>query len=184
MMPFFIASLPRSRTAWLANFLTYGPSYCFHEPLAECPLESYPQLLNSTGTYFSGVADSLNCLFMEQLVDMFPKAKIVIVRREIGEVAESIKKAFNLKCWKMLEKMNQELDRIENVYDPLVIEYNKFDAGKIWKHILGTGHPLNLVRLKMLESFNVTVPSQISFNKAAQLMRRTGDLLWPLLGVK
>jgi hypothetical protein len=36
---YLIFSLPRSGSAWLANFLTYGDSFCFHEPLAGGPLE-------------------------------------------------------------------------------------------------------------------------------------------------
>lgn len=36
MSRFLIFARPRSRTAWLANFLTYGDTYCLHEPLAEC----------------------------------------------------------------------------------------------------------------------------------------------------
>jgi len=183
MIPFFIASLPRSRTAWLANFLTYGPSYCFHEPMSDCALGDYPRLLESTGTPFAGVADSLNCLVMEQLIDMFPRARVVVVRRNIEEVAKAVEKAFNITCWEMLERMDRELDRIENAYSPLVIEYQKFDSIKIWKFLFGS-HPLNRHRLEMLEGFNVTVPSQICFKKAAHLMQRTGDLLWPLLGVK
>lgn len=34
-MRFFIYSTPRSGSAWLSNFLTYGDSFCKHEPLAE-----------------------------------------------------------------------------------------------------------------------------------------------------
>ena len=33
-MRFFIYSTPRSGSAWLSNFLTYGGSFCQHEPLA------------------------------------------------------------------------------------------------------------------------------------------------------
>jgi hypothetical protein len=183
MIPFFIASLPRSRTAWLANFLSYGPSHCFHEPMSDFPLEDYPILLNSPGTPFAGVADSLNCLVMEQLIDMFPRARVVVVRRDIEEVAKSVQDAFHIKCWQMLERMDRELTRIESAYHPLVIEYRKFDAAKIWKFLFGV-HPLNHHRLEMLEGFNVTVPSQVCFNKASQLLQRSGDLLWPFLGAK
>lgn len=35
MRRFFIYSTPRSGSAWLANFLTYGGSFCQHEPLAD-----------------------------------------------------------------------------------------------------------------------------------------------------
>lgn len=34
MKRFFIYCLPRSGSAWLANFLTAKDSYCFHDPLA------------------------------------------------------------------------------------------------------------------------------------------------------
>lgn len=39
MRKFFIYSTPRSGSAWLANFLTYGGSFCQHEPLADGVLE-------------------------------------------------------------------------------------------------------------------------------------------------
>ena len=35
MRRFFIYSTPRSGSAWLANFLTYGDSFCKHEPLVD-----------------------------------------------------------------------------------------------------------------------------------------------------
>ena len=34
MRRFFIYAMPRSGSAWLANFLTYSGSFCQHEPLA------------------------------------------------------------------------------------------------------------------------------------------------------
>lgn len=35
MRRFLIYSTPRSGSAWLSNFLTYGGSFCQHEPLAD-----------------------------------------------------------------------------------------------------------------------------------------------------
>lgn len=35
MRRFFIYSTPRSGSAWLSNFLTYGGSFCQHEPMAD-----------------------------------------------------------------------------------------------------------------------------------------------------
>lgn len=34
-MKYLIYAMPRSGSAWLANFLTFGESFCFHEPLAQ-----------------------------------------------------------------------------------------------------------------------------------------------------
>ncbi len=42
MRRFFIYSTPRSGSAWLSNFLTYGGSFCQHEPLANGPGVYFP----------------------------------------------------------------------------------------------------------------------------------------------
>lgn len=47
-MDFLILSLPRSGTAWFANFLTYGNCFCYHEPLADGHLNQ-PRVAPITG---------------------------------------------------------------------------------------------------------------------------------------
>jgi hypothetical protein len=178
--PFFIVSLPRSRTAWLANFLSYGPCYCYHEPMCDFDLKDYPHMLALAGTPYAGVADSINCMIIDKLIKMFPRAKLVIIRRDIGEVARSVEAAFHLKCMSTLEKMNRELDRIENTYEGLVVPYHDFSAAKIWHYLLGNNMHLNEQRLAMLENFNITVPVEVNFRKAIQLTKRAGDFIWPL----
>jgi hypothetical protein len=180
MTPFFIASLPRSRTAWLANFLTYGPSYCFHEPMNQVPLSQYPWLLGSVGTEFSGASDSVNSLVMDQLIDMFPVAKIVVIRRDIFKVRESLKNAGLPSTGQWLEKMDQALGRIIQVYRPLVIDYIDFDAAKIWFYLFPKV-PLNRRRLDQLETMRINVPVQVSINKGVELIHRNGEILLPLL---
>jgi hypothetical protein len=51
---FLILSLPRSGSAWLANFLTYGPVYCYHEPMAEGSLEQLQPQAPLTGAIDTG----------------------------------------------------------------------------------------------------------------------------------
>lgn len=143
-------------------------------------LEDYPRMFADVGATHVGVADSLNALFIDRLLKMFPHAKIVVIRREIAEVVKSIEEAFNLKCFKTLEKMDRELDRIESKYDPLVIQYHAFDAERIWKYLLPTA-AFDLRRLRMLENFNVTVPTEINFKKAMQTIKRAGEFLLPLI---
>lgn len=45
-MDFIIYALPRSGTAWLSNFLTYGNSFCYHDPF---PPFILPTQANHTG---------------------------------------------------------------------------------------------------------------------------------------
>jgi hypothetical protein len=178
MNHFFICSLPRSRTAWLANFLTYGPSFCFHEPMNKYALKEYPGLLAKTGKRHAGVSDSINTLVIEELVDMFPQAKIVVIQRPIEEVAKSLE-ALGLPCPTLLEKMTVALDKIVHAYQPLVIDFHQFDAKRIWYYLFDD--QLDHARLNQLEGFNITVPKNIIELKGMELMVKAGDLLWPML---
>ena len=91
MKPFFILSLPRSRTAWLANFLTYGESFCFHEALIERKgMRALQTRMEATGCPVVGNSDSGSILFYDELQDQFPEAKCVIVLRNPEEVVESL----------------------------------------------------------------------------------------------
>ena len=48
MSNFFVVGLPRSRTAWLANFLTYEDKFCFHEGINGCStLKEYKNKLGN-----------------------------------------------------------------------------------------------------------------------------------------
>jgi hypothetical protein len=179
MNPFFIASLPRSRTAWLANFLTYQESFCFHEPMNRTFLKDYPTLLRQPCKRYAGVSDSMNSLIMDDLIKMFPDAKIVVVFRDTAEVEASLKK-LNLSCDGLLKKIERELHRIMAAYDPLVVEYHKFDPTSIWEYLI-PDIPIDLARLNMLDEFNITVPESIIRAKGEELMVNAGDLLWPLM---
>lgn len=179
MNPYFIASLPRSRTAWLANFLTYGPSFCYHEPMNEAPLQEYPWLFGRVAYEYVGASDSANTLVMEQLIDIFPAAKIVVVRREVAQVRASLQR-IGLDAGIWLEKMNKLLDRIEHAYRPLVISYAAFDAEAIWRYLFPSV-PLNRKRLEMLENLRVVAPPQVSIQKGWQLLERNSEVLLPLM---
>lgn len=179
MNPFFIASLPRSRTAWLANFLTTGDSFCFHEPMNRTALSEYPRLLADTGKRYAGISDSLNSLIMEELIDFFPDAKVVVIRRPLEDVEASLAK-LNFKCPVLLRKIERELDRIIHAYKPLVVEFESFDPARIWKYLI-PDIPLDRKRLKMLEEFTLVVPRDIIVLKGMELMAKAGDLLWPML---
>jgi hypothetical protein len=179
MNPFFIASLPRSRTAWLANFLTYGESFCFHEPMNRTKLDNYSYLLRKPCKRYAGVSDSMNSLIMDRLIELFPDAKVVVILRSVAEVEVSMNR-IDLKCTGLLNKLQRALERIIQTYDPLVIEYSRFDAGAIWEYLI-PDIPLDYTRLDMLNNFNVTVPREVIVEKGRELAANAGDLLIPLL---
>jgi len=174
---FFICALPRSRTAWLANFLSYSACHCFHEPFNECGVEDLPFLFRATGKQYVGTSDSLNTLLLDRLLKIFPIAKLVLVRRPAVEVVHSLD-ALGWHCPELIERMNQALDQIEEKHNPLVVNYHNFDAPGIWNFLMPEV-PLNKDRTEMLETFNITVPKEVILRKAKEFVaKHEGLKLW------
>ena len=97
--PFFVIGLPRSRTAWLANFLTTGSSFCFHEALRYVNhIDKLPALLetaqNDEPAEFVGNSDSSMVFAQNWLTEHYPEAHYVFVRRDLWEVIESYRREF------------------------------------------------------------------------------------------
>lgn len=170
MIPYFICSLPRSRTAWLANFLSYGPSHCFHEPFNEHFVEDLRTTFLSTGKEYVGISDSLSTLFIADLLDTFPEAKLVLIRRPVLEVDQRLTE-LGLPCRDLLFHLDLALNAIESKYNPLVVNFHDFDAPGIWNFLMPEV-PLNSERTKMLENFNITVPKSVSVRKGIEFLER------------
>lgn len=86
--PFVVLALPRSRTKWLAEFLSYNPWICGHDQLQYC------QSLDDVATWFTqpniGSVETAAAPFWRLLRKMQPDARIVTVRRPVGEVLDSL----------------------------------------------------------------------------------------------
>jgi hypothetical protein len=174
---FFICALPRSRTAWLANFLSYNACHCFHEPFNEYAIEDLTALFRSTGKQYVGISDGLNTLFIERLLKVFPTAKLVVVRRPAVEVTKRMAE-LGFSCPELIERMDKELDRIEEKYNPFVVNFHNFDAPGIWNFLMPEV-PLNKERTEMLETFNITVPTLVIIRKAKEfVLKHEGLRLW------
>lgn len=79
---FFIAGLPRSRTAWLANWFTADGADCAHDAWRECttPAEIRQQMPD---VRWAGTSDSLNGPRYERLVAEFGhETPFVVVERD------------------------------------------------------------------------------------------------------
>lgn len=95
---FFIAGLPRSRTAWLANWFTTDTSICLHDAwryardvkelrsILEAVALSHPQYK------YVGTSDSCNGWFYPELKEEFPEARFGLVCRALIESTLSIEK--------------------------------------------------------------------------------------------
>jgi hypothetical protein len=86
--PFIGVGLPRSRTAWLSRFLTYGEWTCGHEEIRHF------RSLDDARSWFSqpcnGTVETAGAGFWRLLPKLAPDAKIVVIRRPAKEVIDSL----------------------------------------------------------------------------------------------
>lgn len=84
--PFLIFALPRSRTAWMAAFLSHERTLCHHEPSAtfETPLDLWALLQEPIG-----ICDSMMTLLWRDALRFRPDARVVTVRRPLEDVLAS-----------------------------------------------------------------------------------------------
>lgn len=95
--PYFITGLPRSRTAWLANLLTWGESFCWHEASAAGGLtvEGMWEVMKGAprGMRYVGNSDPNLGLMANELLEGFPESRFVVVLRDVDECATGMMKA-------------------------------------------------------------------------------------------
>jgi hypothetical protein len=85
---YLILALPRSRTAWLSHFLTYGQWTCGHETLPRMrSLSAVEAFLARPRT---GTAETAAASWWRLLGRLAPETKIVVIRRPVNEVVESL----------------------------------------------------------------------------------------------
>ena len=89
---YFITGLPRSRTAWLANYLTHNQSMCYHDELMDGPGVLECTMRKAAIRFVHvGHADPANLFCWRQLDEAFlGEAKWIFVRRPFHESMESV----------------------------------------------------------------------------------------------
>lgn len=89
-----VLSLPRSRTAWLCNWLSQDAA-ALHEPMVECAhLYDLDAKIRGAcadrGAGLAVVADTAFPLMVDALLKHYPKARFLILERDPGEVHRSL----------------------------------------------------------------------------------------------
>jgi hypothetical protein len=84
---YFIFGFPCSGTAWLANFLTWGDSFCFHDIAQGVEtLEEMEAAFARVNCSHVGTADTTGLLLIPKLRIKFPDAKYLFIVRDVPEV--------------------------------------------------------------------------------------------------
>jgi hypothetical protein len=139
-----VFALPRSRTKWLATFLSYGAWQCGHDELRHCrSLEDVTSWLAQPCT---GSVETAAAPFWRLLK---PDMRVVTLRRSIPDVVASLRRtgvAFDdAPMTAILRTVERKLDQIEaRVPDVLAVTYDDLatEAGcaRVFEHCLGLPH--------------------------------------------
>lgn len=143
--PFLVMALPRSRTAWLSKFLSFKPWVCGHEQIR------YFRTLEDAKSWFMqpyiGSAETLAGPFWRLLPRFAPNCRVLVVRRPVRDVVESVVK-FNIigvdkvKLTENTKRLNAKLDQVEARYPNCIsVNYDElgdFDvASLVFEYCLG-----------------------------------------------
>lgn len=158
MTPFLILGYPRSRTAWLANFLSYGNIACGHEMLSECRFPDHlPHCISELGAEFCGTADTFASFWYDQLRVLMPGAAVVVVRRHLSDVKASL-----ISCGHPSHSLDILEDGLQQAESDgaLKVSYEDLDSQvacrAIQQHV-APGEPFDVRRYRMLRGMNVQV---------------------------
>lgn len=161
LMVYQILGWPRSRTAWLANFLTWDNSFCFHEGVGDfknkrmLSVMQYRKLFSKFLQHFKHVGDSNTYSLMHQKF-VLPEAKVVIIERSAEEVEKAVAKlGIAVKIPEVIEYPYNECLRIQ---------YDDIDErlGEIWEFCM-PGVKRNLPREHLLKKLNIQVTDPYAY---------------------
>lgn len=151
MPPFIVLGLPRSRTAWLSRFLTYGDHVCGHEEIRHL------RSLNDVKMWFdqpnTGTAETAAAPWWRLLKTYAPDARVVVVRRPVEDVFDSLMRLPGLAfdpatLMTLLCKLDCKLDQIEARMDNVLsVDFadlaEEQTCRKIFEHCLPYPHDHN-----------------------------------------
>jgi hypothetical protein len=187
MIRFFITGLPRSRTAWTANFLSVAPAFCWHDGLSNTPsLKAFQTKMEAHE--ICGDSDSGLPFFYDELREMYPEANWVVLRRDPEEVVVSLARMnpyFGMprinveEARSMVTASSKQLDKIASNSKTLELRWSDLSlresARSLWWHCLRDAVPWRNERWEQLRDMNVTVRSAditLSLTMATKLFGR------------
>lgn len=159
MTPFFITGLPRTRTAWLANYMTYGSTACFHDLMHRFTLFEIASNLRKTGCSHIGYSDPALLLHWKAIVEDIPDARWLIIQRDIQDVARTWDTVLGQDSTEHLRELQGEIRNIRTMIPrALHVHFDDIDTriDEIEGHLAPGAH-FPKWRHEMLRKMNVQV---------------------------
>jgi hypothetical protein len=113
--PFIVFSLPRSRSAWISRFLSYGGWKCGHDLATRCAtMKEFVGLLNDENV---GTAETGAVVGWRAIRRLLPDARIAVIRRPVQQIYDSLAR-FGLGSQILMDELIERdamLDRLARV---------------------------------------------------------------------
>lgn len=170
MNNFLVLGLPRSRTAWLSNFLTYGDITCTHEGLNGCRtlIEYKRQFKDNSGDSNTGLA-----LF--EFESLFSGFKIIIIDSSVRKSVEFARRIYRADIYGQMAKLEERLDSLDGLH----IHFHDIDdrLEEIWDYV--SRDQFNESRAAQLIPLNIQVRDPFFFDRDAsqELFKNTKNYL-------
>ena len=153
-MNFFVIGLPRSRTAWLANFLTQD-RFCFHEGLDGChSIKEYREKIGND------CGDSSTGLMLLDMNKEFPDSPKIIIEGRVKEAIDYGYKTYGHYNPDYIHYLQERMDEIKG----LRIQFDDIDSKlpKIWEYLIGT--PYDEKRTELLKRMKIEVKDPFNYD--------------------
>ena len=163
MIDFAVFALPRSGTAWLANWLTTDKSLCLHDPFAA----SMPEHWEANGRF--GIACTGSYLFPKWLATL--DCPIAVIERDPGECAASLR-AHDLPD--DVTALKRALDATDGRRWRFGDLWNEDKARDLWAFLL-PGIAFDAQRYRLLRSLRVETKTRTAdMDTLAEIIKRYG----------
>lgn len=181
--PFFITGLPRSRTAWFANLLTWGDVICHHDPvdLVGHTLGDFAaNVINNLRGSFTpvGLSDASTLYAWREYATAFPDAKWVLIDRDARDVIRSMQQVIPDFNGEAIFDLTSDMRAIKQTLNPLVVPFNDITPEccvEVARHLGIDIGPAT--RIRMLCDFNVQIHPSVFQQRLAAFKQRVADIL-------
>ena len=172
MNPFIVYALPRSRTAWLSAFLTYGDWTCDHEQAI------FMRSIEDVKTFFDrphhGTVETAAAQGWHILHHHIPELKALVIRRPVEEVVDSMLHAEvgpykydEDKLRKAMTYGNRMLGQVANALDLPVVDYADLESEStcrgIFEYCLNTEFDRNHFQRLHGQHIEADIPAYIRY---------------------
>jgi hypothetical protein len=147
MMPPFVGfCLPRSRSRWLSRYLSYGGWHCGHDEERHC--RSLDDVRSWLAQPCTGTIETAGAAFWRLLQQMRPDVRVVVVRRPVPAVVDSLERlGFERAAMlRLMRAQDAKLDQIETrMPGVLSVPFPSLDTeegcARVFRHCLGEDPP-------------------------------------------